>query len=124
MDIGALTEDAEAVSAHYANRHATTRTDGWFVLRLNDEVGELTQAYLAHNVQTRDMGRSGQQLRTDLGQEVADVLVQTLLIAKQLDVDAARAVDEEWMIWQPGREETTSSPTGSPRGSRSIKRSG
>ena len=123
MDISALTEDVEAVSAHYANPHAITRTDHWFVLKLNEEVGELTQAYLAYNGQARDKGKSEQQLRTDLEHELADVLVQTLLIAKRSDVDVARAVDEKWMVWYPDREETTSSPTGSPRGSRSIKRS-
>lgn len=58
----------------------------------------LTQAYLAYNGQARDKGRSEQQLRTDLEHELADVLVQTLLNAKRLDVDVARAVDEKWMV--------------------------
>lgn len=47
MQIYELSNEVERVSAFYAERHGIDRTDDWFVLKLNEEVGELTQAYLA-----------------------------------------------------------------------------
>lgn len=47
MEIQQLGRQIEEVSAHYASKHAVNRSDDWLVLKLNEEVGELTQAYLA-----------------------------------------------------------------------------
>ncbi|NQW89629.1 pyrophosphatase [Curtobacterium sp. VKM Ac-2861] len=101
MDITELTSNVEEVSAHYAVMHDIDRNDDWFVLKLNEEVGELTQAYLAVRGQARDKGKSAAQLRQDLEYELADVLVQTLLIAKRMGVDVEKAIDEKWMVWHP-----------------------
>lgn len=81
MDISALQDEVEAVSAFYAERHDITRTDDWFMLKLGEEVGELTQAYLARSGQARDKGRSERQLEEDFRAELSDVLAQVLLIA-------------------------------------------
>ena len=37
-----MQRDVEAVSEYYAERHNIDRTDDWFTLKLNEEVGELT----------------------------------------------------------------------------------
>ena len=66
MQINDLSEDVEAVSAFYAQRHSIQRTDDWFMLKLNEEVGELTQAYLAGAGQARDKGRTSAELATSL----------------------------------------------------------
>ncbi|MDQ1124931.1 MazG nucleotide pyrophosphohydrolase domain-containing protein [Microbacterium trichothecenolyticum] len=101
MHINDLSEHVEAVSAFYAERHDIDRTGDWFVLKLNEEVGELTQAYLAREGQARDKGRTRDELETDFRSELADVLAQVLLIARRFDVDLTAEVERKWLVWKP-----------------------
>lgn len=100
MDIDTLRDEVEAVSALYAERHGIDRTDDWLLLKLNEEVGELTQAYLARAGQARDKGRAGAELDEDLRAELADVFAHVLLIAQRFDVDLSAAVDRKWLAWR------------------------
>jgi len=45
MDLQRITDELESVSRIYAERHGITRDPTWFVLKLQEEVGELTQAF-------------------------------------------------------------------------------
>lgn len=101
MEIAALQDELESVSAFYGERHDIERTDDWFMLKLGEEVGELMQAYLARAGQSRDKGRSGHELEEDFQAELADVLAQTLLIARHFDVDLEAAIKRKWMVWKP-----------------------
>ncbi|NJP34879.1 hypothetical protein [Micromonospora thermarum] len=42
MDLHQLTDEVEAVSRRYATRHGIDRSGTWFLLKLQEEVGELT----------------------------------------------------------------------------------
>jgi len=101
MDIADLQSEVESVSALYAQRHDITRTDDWLLLKLGEEVGELTQAYLARSGRARDKGRSGTQLDDDFGAELADVLAHVLLIAQRFGVDLQAEVDRKWLVFSP-----------------------
>lgn len=101
MDIRQISADVEAVSASYASNNAIDRTDDWLVLKLNEEVGELTQAYLARAGQARDKGRSAQELESDFRAELADVFAQVLLIADRFGVDLVAEVESKWLVWKP-----------------------
>lgn len=103
LQINDLSDDVEAVSAFYAQHHSIQRTDDWYVLKLNEEVGELTQAYLARAGQARDKGRTSAELEQDFRSELADVLAQALLIARRFDVDLAEEVDRKWLVWKPSQ---------------------
>ncbi|MFJ6679638.1 hypothetical protein ACIQLK_11030 [Microbacterium sp. NPDC091382] len=89
MDIAALGDEVEAVSAFYAERHDITRTDDWLMLmlKLGEEVGELTKAYLARCGWARDRGRTEDQLRDDFRAELSDVLARVLLIMHRFNID-------------------------------------
>ena len=103
VQINDLSDDLEAVSVFYAQRHSIHRTDDWFVLKLNEEVGELTQAYLARTGQARDKGRSDAELEQDFRSELADVLAQVMLIARRFDVDLTADIDRKWLVWKPSQ---------------------
>jgi NTP pyrophosphatase (non-canonical NTP hydrolase) len=103
MDVGGLQEEVEAVSASYAERHGINRTDDWFVLKLGEEVDELTQAYLAKNGQARDKGRSDAQIEQDFRAELSDVLAHVLLLAQRFEVDLVSEVERKWLVWKAGR---------------------
>ncbi|MGN6325207.1 pyrophosphatase [Pseudolysinimonas sp.] len=100
MELEDLQNDIEGVSAYYAERHRIDRTDDWFVLKLNEEVGELTQAYLARTGQARDKGRGPEERDADFRAEVADVLAQVLLVAERFDIDLADEIARKWLIWR------------------------
>jgi NTP pyrophosphatase (non-canonical NTP hydrolase) len=101
VELRKLTEDAETVSARYAERHGFTRDDAWFMLKLNEEVGELTQAFLRRAGQARVNGRSPEQIDADFEAELADVLCHTLLLARRHGVDLAAAVERKWLVRLP-----------------------
>ncbi|GAA1940234.1 MazG nucleotide pyrophosphohydrolase domain-containing protein [Microbacterium aoyamense] len=101
MDLAGLQREVEAISALYARRFDIDRTDDWLLLKLNEEVGELTQAYLA---------RTGQARRTDASpehfdDEIADVLAHLLLIAERFGVDVAAAMERKWLAWKADLDE-------------------
>lgn len=99
MDVAKLQVEVEAVSVFYAEGHGIDRTDDWLMLKLGEEVGELTQAYLARSGGTRDKGRTQGQREEDFRAELADVLAQVLLIAQRFDVDLVSEVERKWLRW-------------------------
>lgn len=104
MDIAALQVEVESVSAYYAERYGIARTDDWLLLKLGEEFGELMQAYLAKSGQTRDKGRSPEEVDQDFGSELADVLAHVLLVAERFGLDLTAEVQRKWLVWQAGRE--------------------
>jgi len=100
MELESLQREIESVSEYYAERHAIDRTDDWYLLKLNEEVGELTQAYLARVGQARDKGRTAAELDADFRAEAADVLAQVLLVAERFGIDLAAEVDRKWLVWR------------------------
>lgn len=103
MDVETLQRDVESVSALYAERFGIDRTDDWLILKLNEEVGELTRAYLARAGQTRDRGRSPSEVEDDFESEVADVVAHILLIAERFDVDIPATIQRKWLAWNATR---------------------
>ncbi|RWZ68081.1 pyrophosphatase [Labedella populi] len=103
MELQRLQRDVELVSQGYAARNEIERTDDWLLLKLHEEVGELTQAYLARAGQARDKGRSSEELEADFRAEMADVFAQVLLLAERFEVDLWDEVGRKWLVWKPAR---------------------
>ncbi|MGC4804805.1 pyrophosphatase [Micromonospora sp. DT233] len=101
MDLTQLTDEVEAVSSHYAKKHGIERDTTWFLLKLQEEVGELTQVFLMRAGQARDKGHSKQQLDESFRSEFADVLAQVLLMARHHGVDLQAEVERKWLVWKP-----------------------
>jgi len=97
MDLQELTEAVEAISRRYATNFGIERNGDWFVLKLQEELGELTQAYLALTGQSRRSTEPG--LKDKLGDEVADLLCQLLLMARHAEIDVPEAVRRKWLKW-------------------------
>lgn len=106
MDIATLQDELELVSEFYAEKHEISRTDDWFMLKLGEEVGELTQAYLARSGRARDKGRSDLQLDEDFRAELADVLAQVLLIGRRFNVELESEVARKWLVWKPKQDDS------------------
>ena len=82
MNIQQLSEEVERVSQIYAEKFTIERDSTWFVLKLQEEVGELIQSYLMLSGRARAKGKSAAEIQSDFHKEVADVFCQTLLLAR------------------------------------------
>lgn len=94
-----LSDAVEAVSRRYAREFGIDRDDTWYLLKLHEEMGELTQAYLMRSGQARTKGRSPQQLDQMFRDELADVFSQVLLMARHHGVDLVAEVERKWLVW-------------------------
>ena len=100
MDLNKLSDEVEIISRVYARVHGVERTDDWLVLKLHEEVGELTQAYLNVSGRSRDRGRSDEETREAFRGELADALAQLLLVARRFDVDLPEELERKWFRWR------------------------
>jgi NTP pyrophosphatase (non-canonical NTP hydrolase) len=82
-------------------RYGIERDATWFLLKLQEEVGELTQAFLMLSGRARERGNTPEQLQQAFRTELADALCQVLLLARHHDVDLQAAVEEKWLRRNP-----------------------
>jgi NTP pyrophosphatase (non-canonical NTP hydrolase) len=116
MDLTELTEAVEQVSRGYAERFGIDRTADWFLLKLHEELGELTQLHLARQGQARPRAGAPESLDDAFAGEVADVLGQLLVLARHHDIDLEQAVRRKWLVWLDGAPGRTPdrAPDGAP----------
>lgn len=86
----------ELASAAYAETNGLHRDDDWFMLKLHEEVGELTQAYNRTTGRGRAKGRTAEEIRQDLADEAADVLGHVFLLAHRNGLDLSAAIERKW----------------------------
>jgi NTP pyrophosphatase (non-canonical NTP hydrolase) len=84
------------VSDTYAARNDIARDDDWYLLKLQEELGELTAEYLKTTGRGRLKGADGETIRQALEDETADVLAMLLLFARNNGVDLDAALDRKW----------------------------
>jgi NTP pyrophosphatase (non-canonical NTP hydrolase) len=107
MDIKTLTNEIEEVSKKYTSKFNIKRDDDWYILKLQEEVGELMQAYLMLTKRARQKDMNGEEIRDKFQKEVADVLGQILLISNNFKIDLEKVVEEKWLIWNKVRKNST-----------------
>lgn len=100
MDLKTLTDEIEGVSKAYAAKFDIERDADWFILKLQEELGELIQSYLMATGQARKKGLSEQELTANFHSEVADVFCHVLLLARHYDVDIEQVVKDKWLVWK------------------------
>ena len=61
MDIKELTKKIVRVSDQYAKACKINRDDDWYILKLQEELGELIQSYLSFTGRGRDRGKSKEE---------------------------------------------------------------
>ncbi|MGW6277667.1 pyrophosphatase [Kribbella sp. NPDC055071] len=97
MDLTELSGRLEKLSIRYCEDLGFDRDPDWFLLKLQEEMGELTQAYLQHTGRARPKGLTPEEIRAGFHQEFADVFCQLLLLARQYDVDLPREIEQKWL---------------------------
>jgi NTP pyrophosphatase (non-canonical NTP hydrolase) len=93
-----LARKFENASQAYAGENGIERDDDWFLLKLQEEMGELTQAWNRVSGRGRHKGRSDEEMARDLADETADVLGHILLFAHKNELDLAAAIRRKWLF--------------------------
>lgn len=89
------------VSDIYAERNDIARDDDWYLLKLQEELGELTAEYLRGSGRARMKGADAAAVRAALEDEAADVLAMLLLFARNKGIDLDAALDRKWFKHLP-----------------------
>ena len=97
-ELGAL---VARVSDIYAERNSIARDDDWYMLKLQEELGELTAEYLRSSQRGRMKGSNAGAVRTALEDETVDVLAMLLLFARHNQIDLDAALERKWFRYLP-----------------------
>lgn len=99
MNLKKLTEEVEKVSLIYTNKFDIKRDSDWFILKVQEELGELIQSYLMMIGQARKKGKTEKELVNDFHKEIADVFSHVLLLAKHHKIDLEKEVENKWLTY-------------------------
>lgn len=97
-----LAEQFETASLGYVEAHGLERDADWFVLKMQEELGELTQVWNKLTGRGRRRDRNEGELRSELADEAADLLGHVLLFARRNELDLASAIERKWRFKPPG----------------------
>jgi NTP pyrophosphatase (non-canonical NTP hydrolase) len=100
MNIKDLTQEVEKISQIYSKTFNIERDGDWFILKLQEELGELIQSYLMMIRKGRNKGKSEEEIKDDFRKEVADVFSHVLLLAKFYKIDLEKEVEKKWLRWK------------------------
>ena len=108
MNISKVLRAITKVSNNYARKFGIRRDNNWYILKLQEELGELIQSYLMMTGKARQKDKSKEQITEDFKKEVADVFCHVLLLAKRFNVDLEHEVKPKWLIYNTEREQDLS----------------
>jgi NTP pyrophosphatase (non-canonical NTP hydrolase) len=95
MDLNEITNRLSKVSDIYADKFNIRRDDDWFVLKIQEELGELSAAHLKLTQRARIGENSQADLNKNLQDEITDVIAMTLLFARHRGIDIQKAIEEK-----------------------------
>jgi NTP pyrophosphatase (non-canonical NTP hydrolase) len=96
MTLNEMADRIEQVANRYAREINVTRDDDWYVFKLQEELGELTQKFLMMSNRARQKGFTAPEIRQQFEDEVADTFSLIVLLARHFEVDLEQAVDRKW----------------------------
>ena len=98
MTLSELTVSVLRISDIYAAEHRIDRDRDWALLKLQEELGELTAEHLRLTSRAR-----GEPDAEALGDEAADVLGMLLIYCARAGIDLDEAMRRKWLRWlEPG----------------------
>ena len=94
MNLKTLQADVLRISDIYAAEHSIDRDRDWTLLKLQEELGELTAEHLRMSGRAR--GEADAQALQD---EAADVMGMLLIYCDRAGIDIEAAMQRKWLHW-------------------------
>src|SRR3989338_1954080 len=99
MNLRKISSELAKVSDQYAKKFSIERNADWYILKLQEELGELIQSYLMMSKQARIKGKTDKELKDEFNREVADVFGMVLLLARFHNVNLEKEINKKWIKW-------------------------
>lgn len=96
MDTRELTDVVVKIADNYRERYGVEYDTEWFLLKIQEELGELTQAYFDYSGRGRKRSATPEEAKQKLADEIADVYAYVLLLSRELNIDPGKAVEDKW----------------------------
>ncbi len=94
MNLSDLSASVLRISDIYAREHGIDRSGDWALLKVQEELGELTAEHLRMSGRARGAADAGK-----LGDEAADVLGMLLIYCDRAGIDIEAAMRRKWLRW-------------------------
>jgi len=94
MNLSDLSASVARISDMYAAEHGIDRSGDWAILKLQEELGELTAEHL--RISSRARGAADPKALAD---EAADVLGMLLIYCDRVGIDLEEAMRRKWLRW-------------------------
>lgn len=100
--LAVMMQQFEKASQKYARINGIERDPDWFMLKLQEEVGEVTQAWNRLSGRGRSKGKTEAEMRQELADETADLLGHVLLLAHRNGLDIEASIERKWRFTLAG----------------------
>lgn len=81
----------------YARVHNIHRSADWYLLKLTEELGELTAEHLLMGGRAKPNGDGSGGTREALENEAADLFGQFILYLRENEIDIEAAIERKWL---------------------------
>jgi NTP pyrophosphatase (non-canonical NTP hydrolase) len=96
MNLSDISNKLSNVCDIYVDRFNIRRDDDWYLIKIQEELGELSSAYLKLTQRARIGEQSIEEMEKNLEDEVADVIAMTLLFARNKNINVEKALNNKW----------------------------
>ena len=99
-DIKELTHKVKKIIEMYKEEYPEVHMDRDYApFKITEEWGECLQAYLMLTDRGRQKGRSKEEIKSDLSDEMADVFGYLLAFAANEGIDLEQALEKKWFAY-------------------------
>jgi NTP pyrophosphatase (non-canonical NTP hydrolase) len=92
-----LTDKVSKVMKNYSGRYPDVKVDrDYFPFKITEEWGECLQTYLMYTQRGRQKGKTSEEIKDMLTEEMADVFGFLLLFAENEDIKLDEALKKKW----------------------------
>lgn len=99
MQLSGITKKVRGIMAQYGKTFDVDIDSDWYVMKLQEELGELTQKYLMMTGRTRRKPANKKVAKKEFSNEIADVLCLTLLLADRCKVKLEDSIQTKWYAY-------------------------
>jgi NTP pyrophosphatase (non-canonical NTP hydrolase) len=92
-----LSDRIEQIGELYARVHDIERNDDWYLLKLTEELGELTAEHLLLAGKAKSNSNSSAGSLEALENEAADLFGQLVLYLRANKIDIEAAIERKWL---------------------------
>jgi NTP pyrophosphatase (non-canonical NTP hydrolase) len=99
MNLSELSDQLEKIIRTYGDKFKIDTNSDWYLMKLQEEAGELASSYLQMTGRSRKKDKSPQEIQKNFEDEISDVLAMTILLARSKGIDLDKAFKNKWFTY-------------------------